>query len=201
MVKSTTASTPNQPILGRPPSSKSKNILPSLGEKRGSRILRREQEPAQPQPRDEKCSTEVAATIAVGCTEGITRSAWKSHLRSAQQVLTTVQGGGLVASSLAPSPSPEGGTNSTCSGHDLHLRPADARPRSGAKPQNSCFPENLRPELPRPCVDTRGNKPLQSSAFRCRSHPPGECLGHCYFLLGDLWGIRGIGADQILGLN
>ncbi|KAJ8420762.1 hypothetical protein Cgig2_030938 [Carnegiea gigantea] len=29
------------------------------------------------------------------------------------------------------------------------------------------------------------NKPLQSSTFRRGSHPPGECLGHCYFFLGS----------------
>ncbi|KAJ8423700.1 hypothetical protein Cgig2_003384 [Carnegiea gigantea] len=57
--------------------------------KRGPRFLRREQEPAQPQSRDEECSMEVVATIAGGYTEGMTRSAWKAQLRSAQQVLTT----------------------------------------------------------------------------------------------------------------
>ncbi|KAJ8435554.1 hypothetical protein Cgig2_015409 [Carnegiea gigantea] len=41
--------------------------------KRGSRFLRREQEPAPPPPRDEECSTEVVATIAGGYAEGITR--------------------------------------------------------------------------------------------------------------------------------
>ncbi|KAJ8425074.1 hypothetical protein Cgig2_027952 [Carnegiea gigantea] len=44
-----------------------------------------------PHPRDEKCSTEVVATIARAYTEGITRSAWKAQYRSAQQVLTTEQ--------------------------------------------------------------------------------------------------------------
>ncbi|KAJ8429243.1 hypothetical protein Cgig2_026279 [Carnegiea gigantea] len=48
-------------------------------------------EPAQPQPRDEECSTEVVATIAGGYAEGITRSAWKAQLRGAQQVLTIEQ--------------------------------------------------------------------------------------------------------------
>ncbi|KAJ8435713.1 hypothetical protein Cgig2_002670 [Carnegiea gigantea] len=51
--------------------------------KRGPRFLRREHEPAQPQPRNEECSIEAMATIAGGYTEGITR---------AQQVLTTEQG-------------------------------------------------------------------------------------------------------------
>ncbi|KAJ8434595.1 hypothetical protein Cgig2_025021 [Carnegiea gigantea] len=41
------------------------------------------QEPAQPQPRDEECSTEVVAIIAGCYAEGITRSAWKAQLRSA----------------------------------------------------------------------------------------------------------------------
>ncbi|KAJ8423211.1 hypothetical protein Cgig2_006764 [Carnegiea gigantea] len=63
-----------------------------LGEPPGHRFLRREQEPTQPQLRDEECSTEVVATIAGGYTEGMTRSAWKAQLRSAQQVLTTEQG-------------------------------------------------------------------------------------------------------------
>ncbi|KAJ8433849.1 hypothetical protein Cgig2_032060 [Carnegiea gigantea] len=56
--------------------------------KRGPRFLRREQEPIPPSPQDEECSTEVVATIAGGYAEGITRSAWKAQLRSAQQVLT-----------------------------------------------------------------------------------------------------------------
>jgi len=45
--------------------------------KRGPCFLLREQEPAQPQPRDEECSMEVVATIAEGYTEGTTWSAWK----------------------------------------------------------------------------------------------------------------------------
>ncbi|KAJ8425395.1 hypothetical protein Cgig2_021784 [Carnegiea gigantea] len=60
--------------------------------KRGLWFLRREQDPAQPQPRDEECSIEVVAIIAGGYAGGITRSAWKAQLRSAQQVLTTEQG-------------------------------------------------------------------------------------------------------------
>ncbi|KAJ8444601.1 hypothetical protein Cgig2_023664 [Carnegiea gigantea] len=39
-----------------------------------------EQEPAQPQLRDEECSAEVMATIARGYAEGMTRSAWKAQL-------------------------------------------------------------------------------------------------------------------------
>jgi len=35
---------------------------------------------------------EVVATIAEGYAEGMTRSAWKAQLRSAQQLLTTEQG-------------------------------------------------------------------------------------------------------------
>ncbi|KAJ8423403.1 hypothetical protein Cgig2_030570 [Carnegiea gigantea] len=52
--------------------------------KRGPRLLRQEQEPILPPPRDEECSTEAVATIAGGYAEGITRSAWKAQLRSAQ---------------------------------------------------------------------------------------------------------------------
>ncbi|KAJ8446924.1 hypothetical protein Cgig2_016466 [Carnegiea gigantea] len=52
--------------------------------KRGPRFIRREQEPTQCQPQDEECSTEVVATIAGGYTEGMTRSAWKAQLKSAQ---------------------------------------------------------------------------------------------------------------------
>ncbi|KAJ8430631.1 hypothetical protein Cgig2_008311 [Carnegiea gigantea] len=48
--------------------------------------------PAQPQPRDEECSTEVVATIARGYAEGIARSAWKAQLKNAQQVLTAELG-------------------------------------------------------------------------------------------------------------
>ncbi|KAJ8419823.1 LOW QUALITY PROTEIN: hypothetical protein Cgig2_013317 [Carnegiea gigantea] len=44
-----------------------------------------EQEPIPSPPRDEECSTEAVATIAGGYPEGITRSAWKAQLRSAQQ--------------------------------------------------------------------------------------------------------------------
>ncbi|KAJ8426753.1 LOW QUALITY PROTEIN: hypothetical protein Cgig2_029422 [Carnegiea gigantea] len=53
--------------------------------KKGLRFLQLEQEPAQPQLRHEECSTEVVATIAGGYAEGITRSAWKPQLRSAQE--------------------------------------------------------------------------------------------------------------------
>ncbi|KAJ8445626.1 hypothetical protein Cgig2_018567 [Carnegiea gigantea] len=42
--------------------------------KRGPRFLRREQEPAQPQPWEEECSTEVVAIIAGGHAKGMTRS-------------------------------------------------------------------------------------------------------------------------------
>ncbi|KAJ8423078.1 hypothetical protein Cgig2_003584 [Carnegiea gigantea] len=58
--------------------------------KRGPRFLRREQEPAQPQPRHEECSMEVVATIARGYAEGITRSVWKAQLRSAQQIANAI---------------------------------------------------------------------------------------------------------------
>ncbi|KAJ8431068.1 LOW QUALITY PROTEIN: hypothetical protein Cgig2_017064 [Carnegiea gigantea] len=55
---------PTQPIPGIPP----------------------KQEPAQPPPRDEECSTKGVATIAGDYAEGITRSAWNAQLRSAQQL-------------------------------------------------------------------------------------------------------------------
>ncbi|KAJ8427574.1 hypothetical protein Cgig2_021719 [Carnegiea gigantea] len=240
--------------------------------KRGPHFLRREQEPVQPQPRDEEGSTEVVATIAGGYAEGMTRSAWKAQLRKAprfasphndplvvevriasaivrsvdiitwdclkklthpgrdivplvhpilgfggQEVNPTgmihipvrfddklkaknlevdflvvdvpmaynviigrptlhknkeKEGGyisgsplssrpsssealasaskGLVTSSPAPSPSPEGGINSTSSGSRL----AGARRRSGGRPRNSYPPEVLGPAPPRPCTDT-----------------------------------------------
>ncbi|KAJ8428288.1 hypothetical protein Cgig2_027420 [Carnegiea gigantea] len=51
--------------------------------KRGPCFLHREQEPAQPQPRDEECSTEIVATIAGGYAEGKTRSSWKVQLKKA----------------------------------------------------------------------------------------------------------------------
>ncbi|KAJ8420507.1 LOW QUALITY PROTEIN: hypothetical protein Cgig2_015271 [Carnegiea gigantea] len=53
--------------------------------RKGPRFLRREPEPAQPQPRDEECSTEIMAMIVGGYEEGITRSAWKAQLRNTQQ--------------------------------------------------------------------------------------------------------------------
>ncbi|KAJ8437661.1 hypothetical protein Cgig2_028599 [Carnegiea gigantea] len=56
------------------------------------RFLKRGPRPAQPQPRDDECSTEVVATIAGGYAKRMTQSAWKAQLRSAQQVLTTDQG-------------------------------------------------------------------------------------------------------------
>ncbi|KAJ8422413.1 LOW QUALITY PROTEIN: hypothetical protein Cgig2_023437 [Carnegiea gigantea] len=37
------------------------------------------------------------------------------------------------------------------------------------------------------------NKPLKSSKFYCSSQPQGECLGHCYFLFGDLRGSEASG--------
>ncbi|KAJ8438791.1 hypothetical protein Cgig2_023825 [Carnegiea gigantea] len=64
--------------------------------KRGPRFLRREQEAAQLQPREEEYSTEVVATIARGYADGMTRSAWKAQLRSAQQVLTIEQGSSIT---------------------------------------------------------------------------------------------------------
>ncbi|KAJ8440093.1 hypothetical protein Cgig2_025292 [Carnegiea gigantea] len=141
--------------------------------KRGPWFLRREQEPAQPQPCDEECSTEVVATIAGGYTEGITRSAWKVRLRSAQQVLTTEQGpcevnltgmirllvrfGNKLRSKnlevdffVVDVPA---AYNVILGRPNLH-KPADARPRSGGKPRNSCPPEILGPASPRPCVNT-----------------------------------------------
>ncbi|KAJ8426921.1 hypothetical protein Cgig2_010439 [Carnegiea gigantea] len=59
---------------------------------RGSHFLRKEREPAQPEPRDEECFKEIVATIVGRYAEGITRSAWKAQLRGAQQVLTVEQG-------------------------------------------------------------------------------------------------------------
>ncbi|KAJ8432896.1 hypothetical protein Cgig2_014483 [Carnegiea gigantea] len=60
--------------------------------KRGTRFLQPEQEPAQPQLRNEECSIEVVATVVGGYAEGMIRSAWKVQFRSTQQVLTTEQG-------------------------------------------------------------------------------------------------------------
>ncbi|KAJ8427427.1 hypothetical protein Cgig2_019039 [Carnegiea gigantea] len=63
-------------------------------EVRGHPMLRRPPPmAAPPKPQNaRKCSKEVVATIAGGYAEGITRSAWKAQLRSAQQVLTAEQG-------------------------------------------------------------------------------------------------------------
>ncbi|KAJ8450536.1 hypothetical protein Cgig2_020173 [Carnegiea gigantea] len=41
-------------------------------------------------------------------------------------------------------------------GHGFHLGAADARPRSGGKPRNSCPPETLGPASPKLCVNTIG---------------------------------------------
>ena len=59
--------------------------------RRGPRLLRKEPKPESPPPRDEECSTEIVATITGGNLPGMTRSAWKAQLRSAQQVLTMEQ--------------------------------------------------------------------------------------------------------------
>ncbi|KAJ8435869.1 hypothetical protein Cgig2_028577 [Carnegiea gigantea] len=72
----TRASRPSLPLLRHP-----MQLIP--GEP--SRSRSRKQEPAQPQLRDEKCSTEVMATIVGGYAEGITRSVWKAQLKGAQQ--------------------------------------------------------------------------------------------------------------------
>ena len=60
--------------------------------KPGPWFLRKEREPARPEPRDKECFTKILATIANGYAEGITRSAWKAQLRGAQQVFTAEQG-------------------------------------------------------------------------------------------------------------
>ncbi|KAJ8438965.1 hypothetical protein Cgig2_018876 [Carnegiea gigantea] len=70
--------------------------------KRGPRFLRWEQEPAQPQPRDEECLTEVVATIAGGYAEGITRSAWKAQLRSARTSCNSAHNSKCLSRSKAP---------------------------------------------------------------------------------------------------
>ncbi|KAJ8448915.1 hypothetical protein Cgig2_030771 [Carnegiea gigantea] len=54
-----------------------KKALHELADKERPRFLRREQEPAQPQPQHKECSTEVVATIVGGYAKGMTRSAWK----------------------------------------------------------------------------------------------------------------------------
>ncbi|KAJ8435608.1 LOW QUALITY PROTEIN: hypothetical protein Cgig2_032137 [Carnegiea gigantea] len=68
--------------------------------KKGTQFLSGEQEPTQPQPLDEECSTEVVATIAGGYAKGMTWSAWKAQLRSTQQVLTVEQGVRLTATTM-----------------------------------------------------------------------------------------------------
>ncbi|KAJ8421066.1 hypothetical protein Cgig2_006337 [Carnegiea gigantea] len=50
--------------------------------KRGPWFIQREQEPAQPQPWDGECSTEVVAIIARVYAEGMTQAAWKVQLKS-----------------------------------------------------------------------------------------------------------------------
>ncbi|KAJ8446972.1 hypothetical protein Cgig2_006600 [Carnegiea gigantea] len=44
------------------------------------------------EPRKERCSIEIIATIAGGYVEGITRAAWKAQMWGTQQVLTAEQG-------------------------------------------------------------------------------------------------------------
>ncbi|KAJ8423087.1 hypothetical protein Cgig2_023114 [Carnegiea gigantea] len=53
--------------------------------KRVPRFFQKGREPAQPEPREEECSTEIVATIAGVYAEGITQSTWKAQLRGAQQ--------------------------------------------------------------------------------------------------------------------
>ncbi|KAJ8449200.1 LOW QUALITY PROTEIN: hypothetical protein Cgig2_027202 [Carnegiea gigantea] len=69
-------------------------------EKAFHKLADKEQEPGQPQPRDKECSTEVVATIVRHYVEGITRSAWKAQLRSAQQALTAEQGPRVTAPTM-----------------------------------------------------------------------------------------------------
>ncbi|KAJ8425383.1 hypothetical protein Cgig2_011767 [Carnegiea gigantea] len=129
--------------------------------KRRPRFLRREQEPAQPQLCDKECSMEVVATIARGYVEGITRSASKTQLRSAQSKNLEVD---FVVVDVPM-------TYTVILGHPTIHKPADARLRSGGKPQNSCPPETLEPASRRPCV----NSPWPGPPFlppRPRQHQP-----------------------------
>ncbi|KAJ8425695.1 hypothetical protein Cgig2_018917 [Carnegiea gigantea] len=52
--------------------------------KGGPCFLREEREPAQPEPQDEKCSTELVATIAGGYMEGIARPSFEGPSRFSQ---------------------------------------------------------------------------------------------------------------------
>ncbi|KAJ8433388.1 hypothetical protein Cgig2_019178 [Carnegiea gigantea] len=82
-----------------------KKSLHELAEKgQIDQFLKRGHEPAQPQPRDEECSTEVVAIIAGSYAEGMTRPAWKAQLRSAQQVLTTEQGPHITVPTMLTQP-------------------------------------------------------------------------------------------------
>ncbi|KAJ8428924.1 hypothetical protein Cgig2_024889 [Carnegiea gigantea] len=58
-------------------------------------FLRKEREPARPEPQDEECLTEIVATIAGEYAEGITWSTWK-----AQQVLTAEQGSRITVPTM-----------------------------------------------------------------------------------------------------
>ncbi|KAJ8420545.1 hypothetical protein Cgig2_002640 [Carnegiea gigantea] len=79
--------------------------LPNKGQidrflKKGPCFLLGEREPAQPQRRDEECSTEVVATITRGYAEGMTRSVWKAQLTGAKQVLMIEQGAYVTVSTM-----------------------------------------------------------------------------------------------------
>ncbi|KAJ8436122.1 hypothetical protein Cgig2_001149 [Carnegiea gigantea] len=93
--------------------------------KRWPRFLQQEQTPASPPPRDEECSTDVVATIAGGYEAkiGINKTGGQGLHVGLSVILalfllgrTGLSFQGLVASSLAVSPSDEGGINSTSLG-------------------------------------------------------------------------------------
>ncbi|KAJ8434870.1 hypothetical protein Cgig2_004636 [Carnegiea gigantea] len=55
------------------------NYRPGHGRPRGLRFLRKEREPAQPEPHEKECSTETVATIVDRYAEGITRKLRGHH--------------------------------------------------------------------------------------------------------------------------
>ncbi|KAJ8424981.1 hypothetical protein Cgig2_031930 [Carnegiea gigantea] len=177
-------------------------------------------QPAPPLPRDEECSIEVVATIAEGYAEGITLSAWKAQLRSAQQ------GHGPPRWPARAHPQSEVGLEITIilklaskGQHDLVEVPEgvgvallvvlllglDRISRgllqlalqpfllglTGLQVRLQSF---AMPLVPR-------DEPLQPPVLHDSLHPSSQDLSHGYFFLDHLGGIRSPRGCQVPGLN
>ncbi|KAJ8435716.1 LOW QUALITY PROTEIN: hypothetical protein Cgig2_002673 [Carnegiea gigantea] len=78
-------------------------------------------------------------------------------------------------------------------------RPSQAAPLASTISSFFRFPRRLDQPSAFPNAAVTSPSKLRHSATALTT--PGECLGHCYLLLGDLWGIRSTGGSQVPGLN